>query len=211
MHETPAAETAEAVSPETPTPVAAEAAEIVEATEPAGDAPLRLLAERLQGVEEQLGEFHRRAEHRETVIDRLHSENQLLRAGLRSSILAPVVADLLRLYDDLGKEAAGQPDAAVRRMFASFADDTEMILDRCGMEAFFPKPGDRFEPNLHSPTGTVVTEDPSLHNTIESVFAPGFTEREGGRVRRSARARFWQYQERQPENSAEHVAPEESE
>ena len=40
------------------------------------------LARRLGRVEEHLAEFHRRAAHRESVIDRLHEENQRLRDGV---------------------------------------------------------------------------------------------------------------------------------
>ena len=67
------------------------------------------LASRLGRVEEQLADFHRRAAHRESVIDRLHEENQQLRAG-RTAILEPVIADLIRLYDQLtGRPAGSRP------------------------------------------------------------------------------------------------------
>ena len=62
------------------------------------------LAGRLGRVEEQLAEFHRRSAHRELVIDRLHGENQQLRAGVGKIILEPVVADLIRLDDQLNRE-----------------------------------------------------------------------------------------------------------
>lgn len=164
---------------------------------------LLLVAERLTGVEQRLTDFHRRSEHRETVIDRLHEENQLLRSGLRKSILDPVVTDLFRLYDALQKEAVRLTDDPTGRLFASFADETELILERCGMEAFVPKPGDPFEPSRHTPVTTVPAADSALHNTVETVLAIGFVEQESGRVRRPARARFWQYDR--------HDAPEESE
>ena len=38
-------------------------------------------ARRLGKVEEQVAEFHRRSAHRESIIDRLHEENQRLRGG----------------------------------------------------------------------------------------------------------------------------------
>ena len=47
------------------------------------------LAGRLDQVEAHLAEFHRRAAHRESVIDRLHEENQRLHDGIGRIILDP--------------------------------------------------------------------------------------------------------------------------
>ena len=56
-------------------------------TVPGEDGPARAgeLAARLSRVEKQLAGFHQRAAHRESVIDELHAENQLLKAGLGGS------------------------------------------------------------------------------------------------------------------------------
>ena len=66
---------------------------------------LAVLAGRFDKVEGQLSEFHRRSAHRESIIDRLHEENQRLRGGIERAVLDPVVADLIRLYDQLSQEA----------------------------------------------------------------------------------------------------------
>ena len=73
----------------------------------AGDALAVLgeLAGRFDKVEGQLSEFHRRSAHRESLIDRLHEENQRLRSGIGRVVLEPVVADLIRLYDQLSRVA----------------------------------------------------------------------------------------------------------
>src|SRR5262245_53066507 len=60
---------------------------------------------RLDLIEQQVTEYHRRSAHRESVIDHLHAENQELRDNARRSVFEPVAADLVRLYDSLGKEA----------------------------------------------------------------------------------------------------------
>lgn len=166
------------------------------------DARDRLLA----ALELQLSEFNRRSAHREAIIDRLHEENRSLREGLRRSILDPVVADLFRLRDALLGEAVRLADEPAGRNFAGFVDETEIILDRCGMEVFVPQPGDRFEPNRQTPVTVVWTGDPELHNTVERVLATGFTERETGRVRRPARVRVWRF-ERSDEIPEEHIRP----
>jgi molecular chaperone GrpE (heat shock protein) len=149
---------------------------------------------RLDKVTGQLAEFNRRAAHRELVIDRLHEENQRLHAGIGRELLEPVIADLIRLHDQLGREAtrrgeAGQDD----QMLRSFADDVTEILDRCGIETFHAKPGDPFDRERHSPVGLVDCTDATKDNTVAEVIDAGFLTRATGTVRRPLRARFYQH------------------
>ena len=152
------------------------------------------LAGRLGRVEEQLAEFHRRSAHRELVIDRLHEENQQLRGGIARLILEPVVADLIRLDDQLTREVRRlESDGQDPRPLWSFAEDVRQILDRCGIDVFSAEPGDPFDRDRHRPLAVVLCQDESRHNTVAEVVAAGFAERETGRVRRPVHARFYQY------------------
>jgi molecular chaperone GrpE (heat shock protein) len=158
-------------------------------------AALNELAARFGQVEQQLAEFHRRSAFRESVIDRLHEENQQLRGGIDRAVLSPVVADLIRLYDQLSQEshrpAANGQDHT--KLLGSFADDVADILDRCGYERFTAEPGDAFDHRRHRPLATVPSPDVSQHNTVAHVVAAGFVERDTGRVRRPVHARFYQF------------------
>lgn len=159
-----------------------------------GEAALGEIAGRLGRVEEQLAEFHRRSARRESVIDRLHEENQQLRDGFGRIVLEPVVTDLIRLYDQLSQEARRLRSSGQDwQLMWSFAEDVGQILDRCGVEAFSAEPGDAFEPGRHRPLAVVVCGDESQHNTVAEVVAVGFAERETGRVRRPVHARFHRY------------------
>jgi molecular chaperone GrpE (heat shock protein) len=152
------------------------------------------LAGRLGRVEAQLAEFHRRSAHRELVIDRLHEENQQLRGGIARLILEPVVADLIRLDDQLTREVRRlESDGQDPRLLWSFAEDVRQILDRCGIDVFSAEPGDPFDRDRHRPLAVVLCQDESRHNTVAEVVAAGFAERETGRVRRPVHARFYQY------------------
>ena len=152
------------------------------------------LAGRLGRVEAQLAEFHRRSAHRELVIDRLHEENQQLRGGIARLILEPVVADLIRLDDQLTREVRRlESDGQDPRLLWSFAEDVRQILDRCGIDVFSAEPGDPFDRDRHRPLAVVPCQDESRHNTVAEVVAAGFAERETGRVRRPVHARFYQY------------------
>jgi molecular chaperone GrpE (heat shock protein) len=133
----------------------------------------------------------------------LHEENQRLRDGVGRLILAPVAADLIRLYGQLTTEACRLEAAGHDgRLTRSFADDVEQILDRCGIEVFSAKPGDPFESGRHRAVGVVACEDESQHNTVAEVVAPGFYDRDADRVTRPLQARFRQFalaaQDQQP-------------
>jgi molecular chaperone GrpE len=187
---------------EEPAPLADQPAGLPPAAQPL---ELTELADRLSQVEEQLTEFHRRSAHRESVIDRLHEENQQLRSGFGRLVLDPVVTDLIRLYDQLTREGrrleSGGQDADMTR---SFAQDVLQILDRCGIEAFSAEPDDPFARDRHRPLAIVPCDDKSRHNTVAEVVAIGFTERDTGRVRRPVQAHFYQYSGGQDGRSPSH-------
>jgi molecular chaperone GrpE len=160
----------------------------------AGTALAGELAGRLEKVEAQLAEFHRRSAHRESVIDRLHEENQRLHGGIGRIILEPVVTDLIRLYDQLDREVRRlAADGQDTRLLWSFTEDIVQILDRCGIEVFSASPGDPFERDRHRPLAVVACDDESQHNTVAEVVAVGFLERDTGRIRRPVQARVHQY------------------
>ncbi|MDQ6920230.1 MAG: nucleotide exchange factor GrpE [Candidatus Dormibacteraeota bacterium] len=161
---------------------------------------LQQLLERLAAIEEQVSEYNRRSAHREAVIDRLHAENQELRSGQRRSILEPTVRDLIRLHDTLlregvrldGREDGGEGDSGT--LIRSFASDVELILDRCGLEAFSTEPGQPYLSGEHSPLSVVPTDKPERDNTVAEVVSVGFRDRESGKVRHPLQARVYRYQ-----------------
>jgi molecular chaperone GrpE (heat shock protein) len=171
----------------------------VDPDEPAGEpdrSELDPLLARLERVEAQLAEFHRRSAHRESIIDRLHEENQQFRDGLRRVILEPVVSDLLRLHDAMAREAQrlADDDPRAARLMGSFADDVALAVDRCGYELFPAIAGEPFTTGRHAPAGTVPTTDPSLDATVAEPLSAGLLEIETGKVRRAARARLHRYE-----------------
>jgi hypothetical protein len=153
------------------------------------------VAERLGRVEAQLADFHRRSAHRETVIDRLHAENQQFRDGLRRVVLEPVVTDLVRLYDSMVREAdrVAAADPQTGRILASYADEVELAVERCGYQLFPAVPGEAYQSGRHAPVGTVTTADQALDDTVADSVSAGLVEIETGTVRRPARARFHRY------------------
>jgi molecular chaperone GrpE len=144
-------------------------------------------------------DFHERSAHREKVIDRLHEENVGLRAGVRDAILAPVVADLVRLYDGLRQQAArllAESDGRIGALLASFADDVALALDRCGVEIVDVEAGEPFDAERHTAVSVVPAPGAADHNTLAEVLSVALRDSGTGRLRRPARVRV--YSDRSP-------------
>jgi molecular chaperone GrpE len=153
------------------------------------------VTERLRLIEQQASEFHRRSAHRESVIDRLHAENRELEGAVSRSAFEPVAADLLRLYDALCHEAArlsgAAPDPAA--LLRRFAEDVELIVDRCGFEPVTAVAGDPLVVGEHAVSSVAATTDQGLDGTVAQVIATGMRDRATGKVRRPLKAQVYRF------------------
>jgi molecular chaperone GrpE len=160
-----------------------------------GAAELSRIADRLNDLVAQGAEYHRRSVHREAVIDRLHEENQKLRDEVRASVFDPITADLMRLYDSFRRDAdrltESGADPGFVKLMESYADDVELILDRCGLEQFTAAAGEPFRRGDHVVAGTVEVPDPAQRDRIAEVIAVGFRDRATGQIKRPLRAKFY--------------------
>jgi molecular chaperone GrpE (heat shock protein) len=149
--------------------------------------PLERIAAALAAVQSELAHTNELAAARERVIDRLHEENQRLRAGERQLLLRPVVVDLYRLRNDLLRQAATLPEDMVRGQVAtllkSFADSVEQALERCEVYPICPPPGAEFDSRQHQVSGdTVPASDAPQDVRIAEVLAEGYRDSVTGRV-----------------------------
>ncbi len=147
----------------------------------ADDAPgLEALATALAGLEGRLAESQRLLVRQSELADKLHAENQRLRAGeLRAAIL-PLVRDLLRLHDDIGRIADATEQAEdLELMKISLLD----ALARNGIVPVRPAAGEQFDPKRHSAASVVEADDPSLDRSISEVTRLGFQWEDGQVVR----------------------------
>lgn len=143
---------------------------------------------------------HERASHRESIIDRLHDENQLLRRGEIQVMYDPVRAALYRLHDMLKRAALDPPDREhASALLTAFADEAAEALGRTGVERFGVLAGDAYDPVRHRPMGTEPVTDPALDGTVASVLTDGFEL--GEQVVRRAEVRVGRLTERDSEGS----------
>jgi hypothetical protein len=130
------------------------------------------------------GREQERAAHRESVIDRLHAENQMLRQRDLYVMLEPVRSALYRLYDLARREAdrwsGPTPPAAEHTgpLLGVIAEELSEALARTGVEPFTPLPGDPYDPTRHRPVDTADVTDAALDGTVVKALSDGFTRGE---------------------------------
>lgn len=159
------------------------------AAQPA-DRALDVLAElgtSLTELTSQVAREHDRAQARESVIDRLHSEVERLRVGEVRSLLRPAVADLRRLRDDLTVQARSVPDGMTRgevaALLESYADSVALILERCGVLCVRPVAKEaKFDAHGQQVVGVVSTDQPDLDGIVADVITDGYAEAGTGQL-----------------------------
>lgn len=163
------------------------------------DARLAALTSAVAAVRQELRAADERAASRERMIERLHEDNQKLRAGERRLVLLPVLTDLQRLRNDLLRQAASMPaDMTADRMaglLESYAHSVELTLERGGVAVQRPEPGDAFDGGRHRPDGVVPAPDPAADGRIAAVLADGYADAVTGRVLTPATVRVHRWTE----------------
>lgn len=132
------------------------------------DDPVYVLLDRLDA---RLGESQRLLDRQSDLVDKLHAENQKLRAGELRDAQLPLVRDLLRLHDDVERMRGATGDADDLRVVQECLIDT---LARNGIEPFAPDHEEAFDPRLHSASGVEPTEDEALDRSVAEVMRRGF-------------------------------------
>lgn len=142
----------------------------------AGHAVAALLA----GLSEQLKETNRISQERESVIDRLHRENQKLKQGELQQAVLPIFRDLVRLYDDLKTTAATYSDrgaAGDENVVKDLGCYGEMVIDilyRYGVEKIEARAGDDFNSKEHKAVAAAPTAEQAQDRKISRIIRDGF-------------------------------------
>lgn len=155
-------------------------------------------SEQLRLLVGQISLLNERASHRESVIDRLHADNDRLREGLDRKLIEPIVASLIRLLGHMEAEQSRCVDAEETgiplNMAQGFLWEVEDILDSCGVRRFTPLEGDAVEPDRHRVQERRSTQDPDQHNTVVTILTDGFAEQAGDRIYQPAAVAVARYE-----------------
>jgi molecular chaperone GrpE len=153
----------------------------------AGDGAQRPEPDRLARLESSLADVvaelragHERAAARERIIDRLHEDNQRLRAGEGQLLLRPILADLQRLRNELVRETAAVPEVVsgerLAALLSSLAVSIELTLERGGVRVIRPSADEPFDPARHRAARMVPAPHPDLDGTVAEVLADGYLD-----------------------------------
>jgi len=169
-------------------------------------AQVAALAAELRDMRREMHGADERAAARERIIDRLHEDNQRLRAGDRQLVLRPVLTDLQRLRNDLLRQAGAVPGEmggdAVGALLRSYAHSVELSLERGGVEVLRPAPGDPFDAARHRPQAVLPAPGPEADGTVADVLADGYFETVTERVLTPATVRVRRWTQQQEDASA---------
>ncbi|MPZ81005.1 MAG: nucleotide exchange factor GrpE [Actinophytocola sp.] len=150
-----------------------------------GGSPSADIEGALRQLADRIGREHERAAFRESIIDRLHEENQELRRDQLTTAMEPVRARLYQLHETLRREArrwaSGEAPGVehVAPLLDALADDVVDTLGRTGVEPLDVEVGERFDPSRHRPREAAGDAD-----TVVEVLTMGFAS--GERVVRRA-------------------------
>jgi len=136
----------------------------------------------------RLEELVRLGERREEMIDRLHEENQRLRAGEITHAQAPVIRELIRTYDLVLQLIGGSDTEDLSLVRRRLLDAFEQV----GLRAFEPADGEAFDHNHHQAVNAVLTAVEEENMTVVMTSRPGFV-RVGGEVVRPAEVQVRKY------------------
>lgn len=138
----------------------------------------------------KLAESQRLLDRQTELTQRLHAENQSLRAGELRDAQLPFVRDLIRLCDDLERmlAVASESAADLTMVQESLVD----LLARNGVQRFGPEQGEPFDPQLHTAAGTDPTDREELDKAIAEVVRSGYRW-ESGEVIRAAEVRAYRF------------------
>nr|WP_221381711.1 nucleotide exchange factor GrpE [Actinoplanes polyasparticus] len=171
------------------------------AAEPAPDLGARLteLAVAVAELQQEVRAADERSAARESMIERLHEDNQKLRAGERRLLLMPVLTDLQRLRNDLLRQAGavgnGLDAGEVAGLLGSYAQSLELTLERGGVAPIRPAAGDAFDPARHRPDGVLPAPRPEDHDRIAAVLSDGYLDTTSGRALTPATVRVHRWTE----------------
>lgn len=156
----------------------------------------------LTNLDTRLEEAQRLHARQSDLVDRLHGENQGLRAGELRTAQLPLVRDLFRLHDDLERLRAANADDEGPDDLAIVQEALLDLLARNGIESFSPGHGEALDAGSHSVVGVEPTANQALDKAIAEVVRRGFRW-ESGDVIRVAEVRAYSKRSQSPEGPPE--------
>lgn len=163
----------------------------------------------LASLSDQLKETNRISQERESVIDRLHRENQKLKQGELQQAVLPIFRDLIRLYDDLKSTAskysgqAADGNENIVKDLSCYGETVIDILYRYGVEKIEAMADDDFNSKEHKAVAAAPTAEQGRDRKISRIIRDGF--RAEAKIIRNVEVEVLRYAAPKAEGSARDV------
>jgi molecular chaperone GrpE len=142
---------------------------------------LELLVTKLDALQAEFQSKLKYDQHKEKIIDNLHSELQKYKSDLIKKLLQPMIMDVIHAIDDFNKLTRHYTQQApedidpqkLLKLIATIPEDLEHLLYRQGVESFkCSEPV--FNPSRQRALKTLPTSDPSKDKTIAQSLRQGY-------------------------------------
>lgn len=144
------------------------------------DSPMLAVLDKL---EERFDENQRLLARQTDIAASLHAENQILRAGELRRAQLPLVRDLIRVQDVLGRALGANVESTAAADLQIAQDSIIDALARNGIEAVLAKCGDALDPRVHKVVDVEPVDDPAADRTIAEVVKTAFAWDDGTAIR----------------------------
>jgi molecular chaperone GrpE (heat shock protein) len=131
-------------------------------------------------------------ERYQTVLHRLHEENQRLRRGEIREALMPMVTYMIDLVDQVERALEFADEQSVKHL-TSLQRSVIEGLRRNGVEVREVELGAEFDPSVHMATGPIHTEVAEQDETVADVSKALFVHSDSGKVVRPAHVEVFRF------------------
>jgi len=149
-----------------------------DSSEPGEDMTAALLR-----IDDRLAESQRLMNRQADIAAKLHAENLVLRGGELRAAQTALVTSVIRVHDDVVQMALTTEDGDRRRDLELVSEALVEALDRNGVEAIAPDPGEPFDSGRHRIAEVRETGAAEQDRTVAAVLRAGFAWADGTTVR----------------------------
>jgi molecular chaperone GrpE len=149
--------------------------------EPIINPELALIKELIADLSAQFESKIKYDKHKDEIIDKLHSENQVFKNDLYKKLLLPLINEIIFILDDYSilfkkhsETVINEVDVAkLLKQFGGISDDLENLLYKNGIDVFSIE-GDVFDSSKQKVIKIVPTDDPLKDKTVCEKLKKGF-------------------------------------
>ncbi len=139
-----------------------------------------IILDGIKALHEKFDQKIAHSEEQDTLSKTLYAELQEYKKGLYSSVMKPLLMDMIQVRNDILKQGNslikknGEDTMIKVSTFLSYAEDIQDILEKYDVDVFSSQSGDDFDARRHKMLKKVDTDDVTLNKKICESLAEGY-------------------------------------